>query len=125
MLRIQQGSNSPGSISSLPQSLSLSVSLSPLLSQAKSPVGGDELTPGVKPAARGWVTRRQWEVLVVSSMGGEVSQRREEEGWRGLAKGTTKKRQKEKHREYVQRGKKIRQRGREINNPTSRFLPCY
>lgn len=57
-------------------------------------------------------------------------------GWKGkpedtkggverLGKRHSEKRQKEKHQEYVQREKKIRQRGWEINNPTSRLPVCY
>lgn len=58
-------------------------------------------------------------------MGGKVAQRRESEGWRGLAKGTEKKGRRKSIRNVCKGGKKIRQRGREINNPTSRLPPCY
>ena len=48
-----------------------------------------------------------------------------EGGMEKLGQKHSGKRQEEKHQECVQRGKKIRQRGREINNPTSRFPACY
>ena len=64
-------------------------------------------------------------MLAVSSMGGKVSQKAEKEGWRSLAKSTVEKGKRKSIRNVCKGGKKIRQRGREINNPTSRFPACY
>lgn len=73
-------------------------------------MGREKLTPGVKPAPRGGVARRQCEMRVVSSMGGKMAQRREKEGWRGLAKGTKKKGRRKSIRN-VCKGKKNKAKG--------------
>lgn len=89
----------------LPRICFLSPSVSLALTD-RIPGGKDKLTPGVKPAAQvGWA-RRQWPMLVVSSMGGKVSQRAEKGGMEKPAKRTVEKRQEQKHQKCVQRGKK-------------------
>lgn len=96
-----------------------------LPSDTESPMGRDKLTPGVKPAGMRLDGRAS-----VGNASGQLP------GWKGgpeeskggvesLGKRQKEKRQKETHQKYVQRKKKIRQRGREINNPTSRFSRSY
>lgn len=86
-------------------------------------MGREKLTSGVKLAIQGGMARCQREMLGVSSMDGKEP-RGEKKMDRGAWQKAKARRQEEKHREYVPR-KKVRQRGWEMNNPTSRFPPCY
>lgn len=81
------------------------------LFQRESPVGRDKLTLGVKPAARGWVDRRQCKVLVVSSMGKKVGHMKGKEGCKSFAKEKKKRRRRKSIRNVCKEKNKAKGMG--------------